>query len=72
MATHPKTEYMCYNQTSDISTLDGTSLKLVDKFTYLESSISSTKKTITPRAPPKSIVMIQLYVYIYIRKQNQQ
>ena len=41
-----KTEYMCYNQTSDISTLDGTSLKLVDKFTYLGSSISSTKKDI--------------------------
>ena len=30
-----KTEYMCYNQTGDISTLDGTSLKLVEKFTYL-------------------------------------
>ena len=30
-----KTEYMCYNQTGDITTLDGTSLKLVDKFTYL-------------------------------------
>ena len=28
-----KTEYMCYNQTGDISTLHGTSLKLVDKFT---------------------------------------
>ena len=25
-----KTEYMCYNQTGDISTLDGTPLKLVD------------------------------------------
>ena len=25
-----KTEYMCYNQTGDITTLDGTSLKLVD------------------------------------------
>ena len=32
---------MCYNQTGDISTLDGTSLKLVDKFTYLGSSVSS-------------------------------
>ena len=41
-----KTEYMCYNHTGDISTLDGTSLKLVDKFTYLGSSISSTKKDI--------------------------
>ena len=28
-----KTEYMCYNQTGDISTLDETSLKLVDKVT---------------------------------------
>ena len=33
-----KTEYICYNQTGDISTEDGTSLKLVDKFTYLGSS----------------------------------
>ena len=31
-----KTEYMCYNQTGDITTLDGTSLKQVDKFTYLK------------------------------------
>ena len=38
-----KTEYMCYNQTGDISTLDGTPLKLVDKFTYLGSSISTEK-----------------------------
>ena len=44
-----KTEYMCYNQTGDISTLDGTPLKLVDKFTYLESSISSTEKDIDTR-----------------------
>ena len=26
-----KTKYMCFNQTGDISTLDGSSLKLVDK-----------------------------------------
>ena len=39
-----KTEYMCFNQTGDISTLDGSSLKLVDKFTYLGSSVSSTEK----------------------------
>ena len=44
-----KMEYMCYNQTSDISTLDGTSLKLVDKFTYLGSSVSSTEKDIATR-----------------------
>ena len=40
------TECMCYNQTGDISTLDGTPLKLIDKFTYLGSSISSTEKDI--------------------------
>ena len=41
-----KTEYMCYNQTGDISTLDRASQKLVDKFTYLGSSVSSTEKDI--------------------------
>ena len=41
-----KTEHMCYNQTGDISTLDGTPLKLVDKFTYLGSSVSSTETDI--------------------------
>ena len=41
--------YMCYNQTGDISTLDGTSLKLEDKFTYQGSSISSTEKDIDMR-----------------------
>ena len=41
-----KTEYMCFNQTGDISTLDGTSLKLVDKLTYRGSSVSSTEKDI--------------------------
>ena len=44
-----KTEYMCFNQTGDISTLEGTSLKLVDKFTYLGSSVSSTEKDIDTR-----------------------
>ena len=37
---------MCYNQTGYISTLNGTSLKLVDKLTYLGSSVSSTEKDI--------------------------
>ena len=44
-----KTEYMCYNQTGDITTLDGTPLKLVDKFIYLGNSISSTEKDIDTR-----------------------
>ena len=44
-----KTEFMCFNQKGDISTLDGTSLKPVDKFTYLGSSVSSTEKDIDTR-----------------------
>ena len=38
-----KTEYMCFNQRGDISTLNDSSLKLVDKFTYLGCSVSSTE-----------------------------
>ena len=40
---------MCYNQTGDISTLEGTPVKLVDKFTYLGSSVESTEKDIETR-----------------------
>ena len=36
----------CRQDLGDISTLDGTSLKLVDKFTYLGSSVSSIEKDI--------------------------
>ena len=43
-----KTEYMCFNPRGDIS-LNGSSLKLVDKFTYLGSSVSSTEKDIKTR-----------------------
>ena len=42
-----KLECMCFNQRGDIST-DGP-LKLVDKFTYLESSVSSTENDINAR-----------------------
>ena len=41
--------HMCFNQAGDISTLEGTSLKLVSKFTYLGSSVSSTEKDINTR-----------------------
>ena len=44
-----KTEFMCFNQAGNISTLDRISLKLVDKFTYLGSSVSSTEKDIDTR-----------------------
>ena len=39
MSMHTK----CFNQRGDISTLNGSSLKLVDKFIYLGSSVSSTE-----------------------------
>ena len=44
-----KTGYMCFNQAGDISTLNGSALKLVDKFTYLGSSVSSTETDIDTR-----------------------
>ena len=37
---------MCFNQTGNISTLNGSSLKLVDKFTYPGSCVSSTETDI--------------------------
>ena len=40
---------MCFNQAGDISTLEGTSLKLVGKFTYPGSSVASTEKDIDKR-----------------------
>ena len=42
-----KTEYMCFNQTGDISTLNGSSQKLVDKFTYLGRMSHQLKQTST-------------------------
>ena len=44
-----KMEYMCFNQTCDISTLNGWTLKLVDKFTYRGNSVSSTETDIDTR-----------------------
>ena len=41
-----KTEYICFNKRGDISTLMGGPLKLVDKFTYRGSSVSSYKNFI--------------------------
>ena len=40
---------MCFNQRGYISTLNGSSLKLVDKFTYQGRSISSTETDINMR-----------------------
>ena len=44
-----KTEYRCFNQTGDISTLNNSSLKLVDMFTFQGSSISSNETNIDTR-----------------------
>ena len=41
-----KTEYTFFNQRVDLSSINGGSLKLVDKFTYLESSISTIENVI--------------------------
>ena len=38
-----KKECMCFKQRGDISTINGNSLELVDNFTYLGSSLSSTE-----------------------------
>ena len=59
--TH-KTEYMCFNQTGDIFTLTATSPKLVDKFTYLESSVSSTEIDIDTRLAKPWTAIIGLSV----------
>ena len=40
-------EYIWYNQKGDISILNGCSRKLVDKFTYLRSSVSLTENDIS-------------------------
>ena len=44
-----KAEYMSLNQRGDISTLNSSSLKLVDKFTYQGSSVLSTETDINTR-----------------------
>ena len=44
-----KTEYMCFNQRGDIFTLKGGNLKLLDKFNYQGSSVSSTDKDVNTR-----------------------
>ena len=41
-----KTEYICFNQRGDISRLNSNSLKLVEKFTNLGISVTSTEKDI--------------------------
>ena len=56
-----QTEYMCCH-TGDISTLNGTSLKLIDKFTYLGSSVSSTEKDIDTQPTKASTAIDRLSI----------
>ena len=58
-----KTEFMCFNQAGDISALNGGSLKLVDKFTYLGSSISSTENDINTQLVKAWTAIDRLSVY---------
>ena len=44
-----KIEYMCFNQRGDISTLNSSSLKLVDMFNYPGSRVLSTETDINTR-----------------------
>ena len=53
---------MCFNQTGNIFTLDGTALKLVDNFTYLGSSVSSTEKDIDMRLTKTWIAIDKLTI----------
>ena len=57
-----KTGYMCFNQRGNISTLNSSSLKLVDKFTYLGSSISSIETDIDTQLAKAWTTIDQLFV----------
>ena len=57
-----KTECICFYQTGDISTLDSSSLKLVDMFTYLGISVSSTETDMDTRLAKASITIDKLSV----------
>ena len=61
--TH-KTEYMCFNQRGSISSLNSSSLKLVDKFTYLGSSVSSTETDINTQLAKAWTVINRLSVIL--------
>ena len=57
-----KMEYMGFNQTGHVSTLNDSSLKLVDKFTYLGSSVSSTETDIDTRVAKAWVALDRLSV----------
>ena len=52
----------CFDKKEDISTLNGGSLKLVDKFTYLGSIVSSTENDINIRQTKTWIAIDRLSI----------
>ena len=65
MSMQKKTEYMCFiqNQRGDISTLKSGSWKLVDKFTYLGSRVSSKENDINIRQAIDRLSAVYIYIY---------
>ena len=59
-----KTEYICHNQRGNISTLNSSSLKLVDKFPNLGSNVSSTETDINTRLA-KTYTAIDWILFIW-------
>ena len=57
-----KTEFIYFNQSGDISTLNSRSLKLVDKFTYFGSSVSSMENDTNTWLEKAWTVIIRLLV----------
>ena len=57
-----KMEYISFNQTGNISTLNGSSLKLVDKFTCLGSTVSLTETDINTQLAKAWTVIDRLSV----------
>ena len=57
-----KREYMCFNQSGDICTLNSNSLKLVDQLTYLGSTVSSTETDINTQLAKAETVIDRLSV----------
>ena len=55
-------EYMYFNQRGDMSTLMSGPLKLVDKVTYLGSSVSSTEKDINTQLAKAWTAIDRLWV----------
>ena len=62
MYWHYKTEFLSFNQRDDTSTLNSRSLKLVDKFTYLGSSVSSTENDINMQLAKASTAIDRLSI----------